>query len=78
MGQFEPGSPISRLGREPDWQAMVIDHLKMNAGPATFGAQVLVGVDARAVIKCPKATGSVVTASSTRPSRTSGSLHRAS
>ena len=40
MGQFEPGSPISRLGREPDWQAMVIDHLKMNAGPATFGAQV--------------------------------------
>ena len=27
MGQFEPGSPISRLGREPDWQAMVIDHL---------------------------------------------------
>jgi transcriptional regulator with XRE-family HTH domain len=40
VGQFEPGSPISRLGREPDWQAMVIDHLKMNAGPATFGAQV--------------------------------------
>jgi hypothetical protein len=36
VGQFEPGS----LGREPDWQAMVIDHLKMNAGPATFGAQV--------------------------------------
>ena len=28
-------------------------------------------MDARAVIKCPKATGSVVTASSTRPSRTS-------
>ena len=51
---------------------MVIDHLKMNAGPATFGAQVqaargLLGWT-RAVIKCPKATGSVVTASSTRPS----------
>jgi hypothetical protein len=23
---------------EPDWQAMVVDHLKLKAGPATFGA----------------------------------------